>query len=109
MTKLTRHQIQEKAMQVLEESPQGIRWAHLLQRVQAQAGDTPHNSIQGGIHHLVSSRQSEISKVARGTYQLSKYVEEEEATASAQETETVSTQVTPSAWLPAANRTRFLR
>jgi hypothetical protein len=86
--KLNRQQIQERALQVLETNPQGIRWSDLLRAVIASAPETPQNSIHGGIHNLLTVRNSEIVKVARGTYQLAKYVEAEDALASAKEEET---------------------
>ncbi len=88
--KLNRQQIHDEALKVLEENPQGIRWSDLLRQVEARAPDTPHNSIHGGIHNLLTTRTNEIVKVARGTYQLAKFVAADEATANAQEAETVA-------------------
>ncbi|WP_446652097.1 hypothetical protein [Blastomonas sp.] len=85
--KLNRQQIQQQALQVLNENPQGIRWADLLRAVEARASDTPRNSVHGAIHNLLTTRTAEIAKVARGTYQLSEYVVADEAIASAQELE----------------------
>lgn len=93
MAKLNRQQIHERALQVLEAHPQGIRWSDLLRAVEADAIDTPFNSIHGSIHNLLTTRTSEIVKVARGTYQLAKYVEAEDAIAAAQEAENVTTPV----------------
>lgn len=89
-SKLNRQQIHERAMQVLEAHPQGIRWTDLLRVVEAGAQGTPHNSVHGGIHNLLTTRTAEITKVARGTYQLTKYVEADEANAGAQEIATAS-------------------
>ena len=87
--KLNRKQIHERAMEVLEASQQGIRWSDLLREVEATAPGTPHNSIHGGIHNLLTTRTSDISKVARGTYQLTKFVDADNAASSAQESATV--------------------
>jgi len=57
--KINRQQIQRKALAVLEASPQGIRWTDLLRAVEAEAPDTPHNSIHGGIHNLLTMRRTE--------------------------------------------------
>jgi len=46
----------------------------LLRAVEADAGETPHNSIHGALHTLLTTRSSDIVKVARGTYRLSKFV-----------------------------------
>lgn len=51
----------------------------MLRAVQNSAPETPRNSIHGAIHKLLTTRTSEIVKVARGTYQLARYVEAEDA------------------------------
>jgi hypothetical protein len=93
MEKLNRTQIHHRAMQVLEASPQGIRWMDLLRAVEANAPGTPHNSVHGGVHNLLTNRSKEIVKVARGTYQLAKFIDADDAVASAQESATVATPV----------------
>lgn len=75
MIKLNRQQIHERALRVLDSHRQGIRWSDLLRTIQAEAPETPQNSIHGAIHNLLTTRTSEIVKVARGTYQLAKYIE----------------------------------
>ncbi len=91
--KLNRQQIHERGMEVLEAHPNGIRWVDLLRNVEADAPDTPHNSIHGGIHNLLTTRTSEIIKVARGTYQLAKFVVEDGAASNAHEHSTEATSV----------------
>lgn len=91
--KLNREQIRERAMQVLEANPQGIRWRQILRAVEANAPDTPSNRIQGAVHHMLSNNTDEIVKVARGTYQLAKFAAAAEAVANAQEQATVETPV----------------
>lgn len=93
MTKLNRQQIHERALNVLEQNPQGIRWSDLLRAVEVTAPETPHNSVHGGVHNLLTTRSSEIVKVARGTYQLAKFMEADDAAASAKEKETETTPV----------------
>lgn len=91
--KLNRQQIHERAMRVLEENPQGIRWSELLRAVEVQAPDTPHNSIHGAVHNLLIIRPVEIAKVARGTYRLAKFVAADDAMADAKENATKSVPV----------------
>lgn len=91
--KLNRQQIQAKALAILEASPQGIRWSDLLRAVEEAAPDTPHNSIHGGIHNLLITRTKEIVKIARGTYQLAKYIAADDAIATAEEEATITTLV----------------
>lgn len=93
MEKLNRTQIHQRAMQVLEANPNGMRWTELLRAVEAGSPGTPHNSVHGGIHNLLTTKSTEIVKVARGTYQLAKFIEAEDAFASAQESVTVATPV----------------
>ena len=88
--RLNRQQIHEQALQVLEEHPQGIRWMDILRAVKAQSPETPHNSVHGGVHNLLTTRTSEIVKVARGTYQLAKYVDADNALARAKDAEAVA-------------------
>ena len=91
--KLNRGQIQEQAMRVLEAHPQGIRWMELLRAVEAFTPDTPYKSVRGAVYNLLSTRTTDIVKVARGTYQLTKFVAAEAAAADAQEMATSTTPV----------------
>ena len=72
-------------MSVLEAHPKGIRWMELMRAVEEDAPETPHNSVHGSLHHLLTTRTSEIIKVARGTYQLAKYAIQDTVPATAQE------------------------
>ena len=92
--KLNRQQIHERALKLLEENPQGVQWSYLLRAVASSTPETPQNSIQGGLHNLLTTRSSEIVKVARGTYQLAKFVEADAAAATAREAEIEATAVT---------------
>ena len=78
MAKRNRSQIQADTLRVLHQAPQGIRWAELLRRVYGDDPDTPYNSVHGAIHDLLIKDRS-ILKIARGTYQLAKYADEQSA------------------------------
>lgn len=80
MIKLNRAQIQDRARVILDTSPGGIRWGEVLKRIHAEAPETPQNSIHGAIQVLFQS-SDDIVKVARGTYQLSRFVEAQAADA----------------------------
>lgn len=84
MPKLNRKQIHERAMQILESSPHGVRWGQILKIIHAQDPETPPNSIHGAIQNLFTT-SNEVVKVARGTYQLRKYLDDEAAAAVASE------------------------
>ena len=87
--KLNRKQIHARALEILEEEEGGIRWGELLKRIHADAPETPPNSIHGAIQVLFQSND-QIIKVARGTYQLEKYVSEQSSAAQAEEAATAS-------------------
>lgn len=72
MTKLNRKQIQQRASELLDAAPGGIRWGEMLKTIHAEAPETPPNSIHGALQVLLST-SDEITKVARGTYQLKKH------------------------------------
>lgn len=84
--KLNRKQIQAKACNILEAEKGGIRWGELMKRIHSEAPQTPQNSIHGALQNLFITSK-DIAKVARGTYQLAKYVEADNALAKAQEAE----------------------
>ena len=91
--KLVRNQILDVGMRVLADHPNGIKWAELIRAVAATTPDTPYNNVYGAVHKLVTTKPAEIIKVARGTYQLAKFVSTETAVADAQENPTVTTPV----------------
>lgn len=72
MAKLTGKQIQSRALELLDQSVGGIRWGQLLKVIHAADPETPPNSIHGALQSLFAS-SNDITKVARGTYQLTKY------------------------------------
>jgi hypothetical protein len=75
MAHLTRKQIQERAFTLLREQPGGLRWGQMLKLIHHGDPETPPNSIQGALHALLISTDK-ISKVARGTYQLTEFVDQ---------------------------------
>jgi len=90
--KLNRKQIHARALDILEQEEGGIRWGELLKRIQSEAPDTPPNSIHGAIQVLFQS-DDQIIKVARGTYQLEKYVVAQSSDAQEEDAATASLQV----------------
>jgi len=76
MAHLNRKQLQRRAFELLEANPGGMRWSALLHDIHAADPETPKNSIQGSLHSLLSTT-NEITKVARGTYQLSSLLDQD--------------------------------
>ncbi len=84
MVKLNRKQIQDEVRELLERAPRGIRWSDMLKAVHAAHPETPLNSIQGATLALLNG-DTDIVKVARGTYQLAKYQDADAGPAIAQD------------------------
>ncbi|PTQ12163.1 hypothetical protein CLG96_06295 [Sphingomonas oleivorans] len=84
MAKLNRKQIHDRARATLEAHPGGMRWADILKIIHANDPETPANSIQGALHILFQTAD-DIVKIARGTYQLAKFVDADAADAMAAE------------------------
>jgi len=84
LAKLNRSQIQERAREILETQPGGVRWGEIIKLIHSVDPETPQNSIHGSIQVMFQSA-NDIIKVARGTYQLAKFVDAEAADAIAAE------------------------
>jgi len=80
MAKLNRKQIQERAREILETETGGIRWGEILKLIHGADPETPPNSIHCAIQVLFQG-SDDIVKVARGSYQLAKYVDADAADA----------------------------
>ena len=91
--KLNRQQIHDKALEILEAHPKGMRWMELLRAVKLQAPENPHNGVHGALHNLLKSTTDVIARPSRGFYRLSKYIEAEDAVVNEQEDLDVSVQV----------------
>lgn len=92
MARLTGKQIQAEARAVLAAHPEGLRWAEVLKAITTAHPETPSNTIRGATHQLFHSAD-DIVKIARGTYQLARYVDADAAEALAQDEVIASTPV----------------
>jgi hypothetical protein len=61
-----REQIRQKAIEILKENPNGLRWTELLKRLQAAFPLVPWNTIQGNTWNLDTISPNEVYKPARG-------------------------------------------
>lgn len=84
MAKLNQKQVQQRAVELLEEAPAGLRWAAILHTIQAEHPETPSGTIRGAAR-LLFQNDERIVKVARGTYQLAKYQDAQSSAAVAQD------------------------
>lgn len=74
MAKLTIKQIQQRAHDLLDAAPGGLRWGELHKAILAGEPETPANTVTGALVALFQ-KPTDIVKVARGTYQLAKFVD----------------------------------
>lgn len=79
MAKLSVKEIQSHALTILAGAVGGIRWGQLLKTIHSGSPETPQNTIHGAIQTLFASNDN-VVKVARGTYQLKKFYEEQNST-----------------------------
>ncbi len=68
MQKLTVKEILTLAKKIVAESPGGIHFSALVQRISLENPDTPKNTIQTTIGNLANSFPTEITKPSRGLF-----------------------------------------
>lgn len=69
MPKYNISQIKGRVRELLAAAPDGMRWSELTKAVQAEASETPHNTIQGSLVVLFREAK-DITKIRRGVYVL---------------------------------------
>jgi len=79
MSKTQREKIIDKALEVLEQCPNGVRYTELTRLIKQDLFDVPENTIQSNIWNL-DERVHEISKPERGIFFLTKYLSPERQT-----------------------------
>ncbi|OGI76255.1 hypothetical protein A3C67_03105 [Candidatus Nomurabacteria bacterium RIFCSPHIGHO2_02_FULL_42_19] len=83
MSQTQREKIINKAREILEKYPNGIRYTELTRLIKVDLFDIPENTIQSNIWNL-DERVNEISKPERGIFFLTKYLSPEKQTESLQ-------------------------
>jgi len=68
MAKLSGKEIQKLARRIVVESPGGIRYSTLVDKVSQQSPETPRNTIHGSVWNLDALFPSEIIKPSRGLF-----------------------------------------
>jgi len=84
-----REQIQSKAIEVLRNNPQGIRYSQLVDIIKASFPEIPSNTIRGTIWNLDITVSNEIYKADRGLF---RHISFREAQVSASQTTSESTE-----------------
>lgn len=75
-----RELIRDKAVELLKENPEGLRYSQLHRELEKNFPDTPINTIQGSSWDLQISRSKEVYKPTRGLYKY-RFPSEEQAEA----------------------------
>lgn len=67
------HRIYEKALELLEESPDGVRWSELLERIEASDRTFHPKTVNGCVWKLVERFPDQVYKPSKGLFRLVKY------------------------------------
>lgn len=70
MAKLGTKQIKELAKQIVAQSPGGIRYSALVERIASEHRETPKNTIHGSVWDLDKTFSGEIFKPSRGLFTM---------------------------------------
>jgi hypothetical protein len=68
MAKLSVKEIQTLAKKIVAESPGGIRYSALVQRISMENPETPKNTLHGAVWDLATRFPSDITKPSRGLF-----------------------------------------
>ena len=63
-------QINQKAIELLEKHPEGIRWSEMLSLIQEAYPDFHPKTINGCVWKLVDNIPDKVSKPEKGLYKL---------------------------------------
>lgn len=69
--------VREKAVDILGENPQGVRYSDLVRRIVEALPDIPVNTIHGNVWDLDKTLEGQIYKPTRGFFRLKKFSETE--------------------------------
>src|SRR2546430_7164858 len=70
MAKLGTKQIKELAKQIIAETPGGIRYSALVERILTEHPETPKNTIHGAVWDLDKTYSGEVLKPSRGLFTI---------------------------------------
>lgn len=73
MKKPVTHQINEKALELLNQHPEGIRWTDLLKMLQGIDKNWHPKTINGCVWKLIEKYPDEVYKPEKGLFRLKKY------------------------------------
>ena len=67
------HRIYKKALELLEEHPEGLRWTALLEGIKASDPSLHPKTVNGCVWKLVERFPDKVYKPSRGLFRLRKY------------------------------------
>lgn len=70
-----KEQITSKAIEILRNTPQGVRYSELVNQINESFPDIPNNTIQGTIWNLDTRKPTEVYKAARGLFRHTSFRE----------------------------------
>ena len=73
MKKTITGQINEKALQLLEENPEGVRWSEMLKLLQDAYPDFHPKTINGTVWKLLEKYPDQVYKPEKGLFRLKKF------------------------------------
>jgi hypothetical protein len=69
--------IREKALEILDREPKGIRWSELVRKVKAELPEMKPKTISGSLYNLDTVKPGEVYKPDRGVWRHLKFKETE--------------------------------
>lgn len=67
------HRINAKALDLLEQHPEGLRWSELLPKIKASDPTFHPKTVNGCVWKLVEKFPDQVYKPAKGLFRLRKY------------------------------------
>jgi hypothetical protein len=77
MMMTSRERIRKKALEILADTPKGIRYSDLMRRIQAELLGIPFNTITGSVWNLDVTKPDDVYKPGRGIFRHTKFKEAE--------------------------------
>lgn len=72
--------IYAKALELLEQHPEGLRWSELLSQIKASDPDLHPKTVNGCVWKLVERFPDQVCKPSKGLFRLCKYKATQEDT-----------------------------
>lgn len=67
------HRINAKALELLEEHPEGLRWTELLSKIKTSDPSFHPKTVNGCVWKLVEKFPNEVYKPSKGLFRLRKF------------------------------------